>query len=279
MGCGKSKAKQAKRDELSALEERKKKEAEEAEKRKAEEEERAREEEARRKAEEEEAAAAEERARAEAERRRIEEEAEAEKLRLEQEEADRIRREEEEKAIRAEEERRREEEAEAAARCLKAEEEAKKVREEAQAKEEEGGRIQKKAEETESASHDESGSLDGGFDTDRYDGRAMSDAGTEATLSAQATGAQKGDKTATLIEEGEESDFPCASGRFMRQLRTPAMDQAALYILRRCGCDLGENHNENECPVCREHWSFRLPAPELKEIRNKNSSNLKLDVE
>ncbi|OEH75623.1 caldesmon [Cyclospora cayetanensis] len=210
--CTKNKAKQPKRADPKELEERARREAEE----KAAAEAAAREADERARAE---AAAAEAAAaRAREERERAEAEAAAAALAAEQ-----ARQEEEARRQREEEERRAAEEELRAQQQMQA----------AEQKESEAEGLEKQPQE--------------GHPELEFGGKEVvaEDVASEATM----------ETARPMHKMAEEPQYGAAHGGRKARTVTPcdmtAVDETSKYLSKRCGCDIGDGHDENNCPICQ----------------------------
>ncbi|KYN98030.1 glideosome-associated protein 45 [Plasmodium gaboni] len=73
--------------------------------------------------------------------------------------------------------------------------------------------------------------------------------GTQLTLSTEATGAVQ---QITKLSEPTHEESIYFTYRSVTPCDMNKLDETAKVFSRRCGCDLGERHDENACKICRK---------------------------
>ncbi|CZT99386.1 hypothetical protein PFAG_03874 [Plasmodium falciparum Santa Lucia] len=73
--------------------------------------------------------------------------------------------------------------------------------------------------------------------------------GTQLTLSTEATGAVQ---QITKLSEPAHEESIYFTYRSVTPCDMNKLDETAKVFSRRCGCDLGERHDENACKICRK---------------------------
>ncbi|SPJ11429.1 glideosome-associated protein 45 [Plasmodium sp. DRC-Itaito] len=73
--------------------------------------------------------------------------------------------------------------------------------------------------------------------------------GTQLTLSTEATGAVQ---QITKLSEPAHEESIYFTYRSVTPCDMDKLDETAKVFSRRCGCDLGERHDENACKICRK---------------------------
>ncbi|CRG93531.1 glideosome-associated protein 45, putative [Plasmodium gallinaceum] len=84
----------------------------------------------------------------------------------------------------------------------------------------------------------------------KYDnGSEKMETGTQLTLSTEATGAVQ---QVTKLSEPAHEESIYNTYRSVTPCDMNKVDETAKVFSRRCGCDLGDRHDENTCKICRK---------------------------